>query len=138
MTKNRLFTAVNTEIIHGRIFLMNSTILELDNHVVFVCTNGFKVNKQGEYKLLAWLPGNRKWVSVYANNKFTDAMYRCYRQTRKSGKSKMSASNVQNMMKHDRVHKHGSGGSRIFNGSITDYETRKRPLHDFNRGYNFT
>ena len=42
----------------------------------------------------------------------------------------------ENMMKHDRRHKGGGGGSRIYNGSITDYECSSNPLHDFRRCYN--
>lgn len=37
------------------------------------------------------------------------------------------------MMRHDRHHKGGGGGSRIFDSSITDYECAKEPLHDFHR-----
>ena len=33
-------------------------------------------------------------------------------------------------------HKGGGGGSRIYNGSITDYECSKNPMHDFRRVYN--
>lgn len=40
----------------------------------------------------------------------------------------------ENMMRHDRIHKGGGGcGSRIYNGSITDYECSSNPLHDFKR-----
>ncbi len=39
----------------------------------------------------------------------------------------------ENMMRHDRIHKGGGGGSRIYNGSITDYECSSSPLHDFRR-----
>lgn len=37
---------------------------------------------------------------------------------------------------NERQHKAGSGGSRIYDGSITDYECSKNPLHDFRRCYN--
>lgn len=43
---------------------------------------------------------------------------------------------IEDDIKHDRRHKGGGGGTRIFNGSITDYECRKDPFHDFRRYWN--
>lgn len=50
----------------------------------------------------------------------------------------MSFSTVQNLMKHDRKRKCGSGGVRLtpFCGQVTDYECAKNPLHDFRRVWN--
>ena len=42
----------------------------------------------------------------------------------------------ENMMRHSYKRKKCGGGSLIYNGSITDYECSKNPLHDFRRCYN--
>lgn len=129
----RLFMTVRTEPIQDKNFRMGTVVLELDNGVILTCHN-FRRNRNGDLKLLAWVPLAEKWMYVYANNKFTDAMVACYQ---KSTKGKQTHLNYVKMMQHDRKHKHSGGGSRIYNGSITDYECRKIPLHDFPRCYNY-
>ena len=60
-------------------------------------------------------------------------MWDYYRKHQRKNKSKV---NYTQIMEHERYHKSGGGGSRIYNGSITDYECTKNPLHDFRRVYN--
>ena len=64
----------------------------------------------------------------------TEMMWNYYRKHQKKRKKKHI--NYEEMMKHDRKHKSGGGGSRIYNGSITDYECTKNPMHDFRVCYN--
>ena len=60
-----------------------------------------------------------------------------HRSTQKQKQHKANNKiNYAKLMRHDRKHKSGGGGSRIYNGSITDYECTKNPLHDFRRVYN--
>ena len=75
-----------------------------------------------------------KWVRTYAKNEYTEMMWDYYRKHQQKRRKKHI--NYEEMMEHDRKHKSGGGGSRIYNGSITDYECSKNPLHDFRRVYN--
>lgn len=79
-----------------------------------------------------WLENENRWVRTYKKDQISSIMWRCY----KKHKEKYDKINYENMMKHDRRHKGGGGGTRIFNGSITDYECRKDPFHDFRRCWN--
>lgn len=60
---------VRTEPIQDKNFRMGTVVLELDNGVILTCHN-FRRNRNGDLKLLAWVPLAEKWMYVYANNKF--------------------------------------------------------------------
>lgn len=119
-----------TELIHNKEFRMGSIILQLDNQIMLVCNN-FNHSRKHDLELSVWLPTEKKWVRTYAKNRYTEMMWDYYRKHR--GKRNHEFRKYENMMRHDRIHKGGGGGSRIYNGSITDYECSSNPLHDFRR-----
>jgi len=129
----RIYKALNTEVLHNKTFHMGDIILQLDNKVIFVC-NKFNHSRKQKLELLVWLPSKNKWVRTYAKNKYTEAMWDYYRKHHK--KKNGSFSMYKNMMRHSCKRKKCGGGSRIYNGSITDYECSKNPLHDFKKYYN--
>ena len=118
-------------ILHGREFPMNSIILHLDNGVDFVCTD-FRQSRKTPLQVYCYT--ENKWVIKYLKGNYKEIMWDYHRKC--EHKSKAYKGNYASMMKHDRRHKSGGGGSRIHNGSITDYECAKNPLHDFRRCYN--
>ncbi len=83
-------------------------------------------------ELFCYIKKDDKWKKIFADDIYTHEMWKYYRKLHKKFKSKGNIDYAQ-MMKHDRKQKHGSGGSRIFNGSVTDYECTKYPMHDFPR-----
>ena len=121
------------EVIKGKEIPMNSIVLRFDNKAILVCSK-FNHSRKQNLELLVWLPTQKKWVRTYVKNEYTEMMWDYYRKHQKKHKKKHI--NYEKMMKHDRTHKSGGGGSRIYNGSITDYECSKNPLHDFRRVYN--
>ena len=121
------------EVIKGKEMPMNSIVLRLDNKVILVCSK-FNHSRKQNLELLVWLPVQNKWVRTYTKNKYTEMMWDYYRKHQQ--KRNHDFRKYENMMKHDRRHKGGGGGSRIYNGSITDYECSKNPMHDFRRVYN--
>ena len=121
------------EVIKGKEMPMNSIVLRLDNKAILVCSK-FNHSRKQNLELLVWLPIQNKWVCTYAKNEYTEMMWDYYRKHQQKRKKKHI--NYEKMMEHDRHHKSGGGGSRIYNGSITDYECSKNPLHDFRRVYN--
>ena len=129
----RIYKALNTEVLHNKEFRMGSIILQLDNKMIFVC-NKFNHSRKQNLELTVWLPAQNKWVRTYAKNECTEMMWDYYRKHQQKRKKKHI--NYEKMMEHDRYHKSGGGGSRIYNGSITDYECSKNPMHDFRRVYN--
>lgn len=120
-------------ILHGKEFPMNSVVLRLDNGIVFVCTN-FKQSRKNPLKVYCYIPEEKKWAITFLKHKYKNIMWDYHRKNQK--KKSKSHINYANMMKHDRKHKSGGGGSLIHNRSITDYECRKNPLHDFRTYYN--
>lgn len=129
----RIYKALNTETLHNKSFRMDSIIMELNNKVVLVCDN-FRHSRKENLRLTIWLPWEGRWIRVYARNEYTEAMWDYYR---KHQRKKRKCVDYEGMMRHNRVHKRGGGGgSRIYDGSITDYECTKNPLHDFRRCYN--
>ena len=131
--KAKTHKCFNTEMIHGKNFHMNTIVLELDNGIVFTCEEKeFNHSVNDPLELIVWLPNENRWVRTYKKDQISSIMWRCY----KKHKEKYDKINYENMMKHDRRHKGGGGGTRIFNGSITDYECRKDPFHDFRQCWN--
>lgn len=131
----KIHKALNTEYIHNREFHMNSIILTLDNRMILVC-NDFNHSRKDKVKLTVWLSDKKKWVYTYAKNEYTEIMWDYFHANTNNRTRKAYKANYENMMRHDRIHKGGGGGSRIYDESITDYECAKNPLHDFRRCYN--
>lgn len=131
----KIHKALNTEYIHNREFHMNSIILTLDNKMILVC-NDFNHSRKDKVKLTVWLPDKKKWVYTYAKNEYTEIMWDYFHANTNNRTRKPYKGNYEDMMKHDRRHKGGGGGSRVYDESITDYECAKNPLHDFRRCYN--
>lgn len=129
----RLYKALNTEVLHNKEFPMNSIILELDNKCILISSDFYHKRKYA-LKVYIWLPYEKKWVYTYAKNQYTEMMWDCYRKHQQ--KKSHDSGKYENMMRHERKHKTGGGGSRIYNGSITDNECSKNPFHDFRRCYN--
>lgn len=125
-------TMMNGEVIHDHAFPMNSVILSLDHHVKVICKE-FKFDREKKLEVYVWLPTPKKWVRTKIRNDYSEVMYNYFCTHIRKRKSK---ANFEEYMKHDRRHKGGGGGTRIFNGSITDYECRKDPFHDFRRCWN--
>ena len=121
------------EVIKGKEMPMNGIVLRLDNKAILVCSK-FNHSRKQNLELLVWLPTQNKWVRTYEKNEYTEMMWNYYRKHQQ--KRNHDFRKYENMMKHDRRHKGGGGGSRIYNGSITDYECSKNPMHDFRRVYN--
>ena len=121
------------EVIKGKEMPMNGIVLRLDNKAILVCSK-FNHSRKQNLELLVWLPTQNKWVRTYVKNQYTEMMWDYYRNHQQKRKKKHI--NYEKMMEHERYHKSGGGGSRIYNGSITDYECSKNPLHDFRRVYN--
>ena len=121
------------EVIKGKEIPMNSIVLRLDNKAILVCSK-FNHSRKQNLELLVWLPTQKKWVRTYAKNEYTEMRWDYYRKHQQ--KRSHNFRTCENMMRHERKHKAGSGGSRIYNGSITDYECSKNPMHDFRRCYN--
>lgn len=121
------------EIIKGKEMPMNSIVLRLDNKAILVCSK-FNHSRKYNLELTVWLPTENKWVRTYAKNEYTEMMWNYYRKHQQ--KRSHNFRTCENMMRHERKHKAGSGGSRIYNGSITDYECSSNPLHDFRKCYN--
>ena len=129
----QIYRTHGREIVHDREFPTGTIILTLDNKIQLVCWN-FKQSCKRDLKIYVWLPTENTWVMTYEKNRYTEIMWECYRRTQKKQSKKHI--NYAQMMKHDRIHKSGGGGVRVYNGSITDYECTKNPLHDFRRYYN--
>lgn len=119
--------------IHGREFPMHSIVMQLNNGTELVCTN-FRHSRKLPLELFCYIPTEKKWVRTYAKNEYTEMMWDYYRKCER--KNRMRKGNYANLMRHDRKRKKSGGGSRIYNGSITDYECAKNPMHDFRRVYN--
>lgn len=129
----QIYKALNTEVLHNKEFRMGSIIMRLNNGIILVC-NKFNHSRRYNLELVVWLPNEKKWVRTYAKNQYTEMMWDYYRKHQE--KRSRNFKKYENMMRHERVHKGGGGGSRIYNGSITDYECSKNPLYDFKRCYN--
>lgn len=115
--------------VNGKEFPMNSIVLHLDNGIDFVCTN-FHQSRKKPLQVYCYI--KEKWVITFLKGNYKDIIWDYYRKCER--KYRIRKGNYARMMKHDRKHKAGGGGgTRICNGSITDYECTKNPLHDFRR-----
>ena len=133
----KLYKALNSELLQDKVFRMGSIILELDNGCILVASDFHHSRKLGLI-VRAYSPTSKekdKWVWVRLKNQYSEMMWNYYR--RHQQKKSHDFRKYENMMRHERKHKGGGGGgSRIYDGSITDYECSKNPLHDFRRCYN--
>ena len=123
------------EMVHNEEFPMGSIVLELNNNIVLIC-HDFNHSRKQKVQISVWLPIEKKWVCTYLKNKYTEIMWDYFHAHTNNRTCKAYKANYESMMSHDRRHKSGGGGSRIYNGSITDYECTNNPLHDFRRCYN--
>ena len=133
----RLYKALNSEVLQDKVFRMGSIILELDNGCILVASDFHHLRKSGLIVRI-YSPTSKekdKWVWVRLKNQYSEMMWDYYRKHQQ--KRSQDFRKCENMMRHERKHKAGGGGgTRIFNGSITDYECRKDPFHDFRRCWN--
>lgn len=118
--------------VYDKEFPINSVILRLENGTTFVCTS-FRQSRKIPLRVYCYMPLQQKWKITFLDQKLKHAMWDYHRQhERKRNKNK---ANYVQFMKHDRKHKHGSGGSLDSKHSITDYECTKNPMHDFRKSY---
>lgn len=119
--------------VHGKILPMYSVVLKLDDKKTEIICMNFNTSRKYKLNVIVYNCVEKTWTRCKMRNKYTEIMWNYYRQTKKHKRDK---NNYTQLMHHDRKHKSGGGGSRIYNGSITDYECTKNPLHDFRRCYN--
>ena len=122
-----------SSLIHGEEFPMNSVVLYLDNGIELVCTN-FRQSRKKALQVYCYLPTKKQWFITFLKDEHKEIMWDYHRKCER--KHRIRKLNYHKLMQHDRIHKSGGGGSRIHNGSITDYECTKNPFHDFRRCYN--
>lgn len=115
--------------VHNREFPMNSVVLQLENGTEYICTN-FKQSRKKPLQVYCYISG--KWTIRVINGKLKHIMWDYHRDC--SRKYRKCKANYNQLMRHDRKKKNGSG-SRITTHSITDYECTKNPLHDFRKSY---
>lgn len=125
-------TIMPYEVIHKKDMRINTIICVLDNGCILTCNYNDFASPKKKLELFCYIKKDDKWKKIFADDIYTHEMWKYYRKLHKKFKSKGNIDYAQ-MMKHDRKQKHGSGGSRIFNGSVTDYECTKYPMHDFPR-----
>lgn len=118
--------------INGRYFPTNSIVLRLENNTILICQN-FRKTHNNSVELFCYLPKEKKWVKTYANNKYTKIMFQYYQDNKP--KRKRNKTNYVQLMRHDRKHKKGGGGKISHTQTVTDYECRKIPFHDFSRTF---
>lgn len=119
---------VYNEYIHGKQFPVGTIILRLNNKTEIACSN-FRFIK-GKLEIFVYKPFS-KWKREFARNQYTKIIYDNFCK----GNCKTTTVDCSKLMKHDRVHKKGSGGKISPTYIVTDYECRKVPLHDFQRYY---
>lgn len=131
----KIYALCGTDFIKGKVFPMGSVVLILENGVHIVCSRFDKPRKE---KLFIWVfdPRTNKWGRALMQNEYSCIMWDFHKQ--KTGSSWVYNGNYEQMMEHDRRHKHGTGGVRLskYSNRFTDYECKKDPLHDFPRVWN--
>lgn len=133
MRFSKILTPCTT--INNRSFPVGSIVATSENNDRLVCSN-FKTPRCNKLELYLYLSKDKKWYKVRLKNNVTEAMWNYYRQNNKKQLKKRFDGNYNQMMQHDRKHKHSSGGIRLTpytDNSITDYECSKTPMHDFPR-----
>lgn len=114
----------------------HSVIFRFESGAVLVCKRMFFNKKENRWnrkiELFCYDPIECVWIKTRMQNEITDKMVDFYIQ---KINAKYNDVNFKALMKHDRMKKKGSGGIRLskWNGTVTDYECAKNPLHDFRR-----
>lgn len=136
MRIRKIYELQGSEFIHDKPFIMGSTVLELANDVQIVCSS-FKQNEDKKILVYVWNPSTNKWGTALMNDEYSRKIWEFHKKKYKFRKEFRGA-NWENMMRHSRRHKHGTGGVRLgkFCGQVTDYECKKDPFFDFRRVWN--
>ena len=114
-------------------------IMDTDSNKIFVCTSMPKNfnGKSPRINLHVYHKNTHKWTTW--NNVFnhdTKKMWKYFTQNViKLCSFHYKPSYKHLMMKHDKMHKQGGGGSIIRDYTVTDYECSSHPLHDFQRTF---
>lgn len=121
--------------VHDVVFPMYTIVLKLDDNKTEIACMNFRTPRKQKLNVIVYNSVEKTWTKCKMHNKYTEIMWNYYRKTQRRSHNKV---NYAQMMKHDRKHKTGSGGMRLskFNGTVTDYECTKNPMHDFRRCYN--
>lgn len=123
-------TKTNTYIKGLKKAIPPSIILYFDNGNIIVSWD-FNHRRTQPLECLVYISAHKKWIKTKLLNDYTEIMWNHHRKIQRKSRSKC---NCTNLMKHDRKHKKGGGGGRIgYAGTVTDYECRKEPFHDFRR-----
>lgn len=117
------------EIIGNREIPINTIVMYF--YDIIVLCDDFHHSRKDKLKVRIYSKG--KWYNARIKNQYSEMLWDYYRKTQK--RPKRDGKNYAQMMRHDRYHKKSGGGSIIYNGSITDYECTKNPMHDFRRVY---
>jgi hypothetical protein len=125
--------AYSNTYVKNRLIYRDSVILYLDDGKILV-SNDFGHPRTEKLEVHTWNPSLKRWEKMRQKNAYTEILWNLHREeTRKNRHKKPDNTDYAQMMRHDRRHKNGGGGSRDFVGAITDYECTKNPLHDFRR-----
>lgn len=122
--------------VHGKVLPMYSVVLRLDDNKTEIICMHFNTSRKHKLNVIVYNCVEKTWTQCKMRNKYTEIMWNYHRQTQ--CKKSDHKTNYAQLMKHDRKRKSGSGGVRLgkFNGTVTDYECTKNPMHDFRRVYN--
>ena len=123
---------LNSEFVHGLKYtvLMGSIMLKFKNGSEILCMDFHKMHDQ-KLNVLCFDPCDKKWKHFCVKNEYTEMLWKYHRKYERKLSCKI---NCHALMRHDRQHKTGSGGSHFINNrTITDYECSKNPMHDFRR-----
>lgn len=126
---------VNEEtIIHGLRIPKHAILLIPDTGTIIVSWK-FHQKRENKLEVLCYSKKENKWYRFHEKNEYTEIMWNERRKHRKDLQEEYI--NYAYIMKHDRKHKKGGGGTRLTrSNTVTDYECTSRPLHDFRRTYN--
>ena len=131
----RIYSMCGTDFIKGKVFPMGAVVVDLDNGVKLVSVRFDHPCKEKLFTYV-WNPATKKWGTALMQNEYSRMMWRFYHNLHKP--SQTYDGNYEEMMRHDRKKKYGTGGVRLrkWTGDITDYECAKVPMHDFRRVWN--
>lgn len=118
--------------VYGKEFPINSVVLSLENGRTFVCTN-FKQSRKIPLRVYCYIPSKNIWSITYLDKELKESMWDYHRKFRR--KLNKRRANYNQLMRHDRKKKKGSGVRSSSNNATTDYECTKNPMHDFRKSY---
>lgn len=119
----------------------------------WICTD-HRRNPNKSLTLYVYDCASGDWHKTTCNNKLTNWIYTIAdkhnlwytksiwfndhdRQQHKKEREDQHFKNLNNCMKHSRKHKKSGGTFKDNKNIVTDYECSNKPLHDFNRYYNY-